>query len=62
MECNNCKARLSCSCQRKRASDGTSCCTSCLPFHEKKLKAEKELTTTKAPNNTWGPDRYIANK
>lgn len=62
MNCNNCGARLSCGCQKKRATDGTSCCSTCLPFYEKKLKAEKELNTIKTPNNTWGPDRYTANK
>ena len=62
MNCTNCNARLSCGCQKRRASDGTSCCSTCLPFHEKKLKAEKEINNAKTPNNTWGSDRYIANK
>lgn len=53
---------MSCGCQKRRASDGTSCCSTCLAFYEKKLKAEKELSTIKAPNNTLVTNRYTANK
>jgi len=53
---------MSCGCQKRRASDGTSCCSGCLAFYEKKLKAEKEIKTINAPNNTWGADRYTSNK
>ena len=62
MNCPNCNARLSCGCQKKRASDGTQCCSTCLPFYEKKLQAEKNINSIHAPNNTWDPDRYKANK
>ena len=62
MNCNNCNARLSCGCQKRRASDGTSCCSSCLPFYEKKLQAEKQIKSVNAPNKTWGPDSHTANK
>jgi hypothetical protein len=53
---------MSCGCQKRRASDGTSCCSSCLAFYEKKLQAEKEIKTINAPNNTLGADRYTSNK
>ena len=62
MNCNNCGARMSCGCQKRRASDGTSCCSTCLAFYEKKLKAEKEIKSIQASNNTSGPDRYTLNK
>jgi len=62
MNCNNCGARMSCGCQKRRASDGTSCCSTCLSFYEKKLKAEKEIKNINAPNNTLGADRYTENK
>ncbi len=53
---------MSCGCQKRRASDGTSCCSTCLSFYEKKLKAEKEIKNINAPNNTLGADRYTENK
>ena len=62
MNCSNCNARMSCGCQKRRASDGTSCCSTCLAFYEKKLKAEKEIKTINAPNNTWDADKYTSNK
>lgn len=58
MNCNNCGARMSCGCQKRRASDGTSCCSTCLPFYEKKLKADKEIKSIQTTNNTWDSDRY----
>lgn len=62
MNCSNCNARMSCGCQKRRASDGTSCCSTCLAFYEKKLKAEKEIKSIQASNNTGGPNRYTSNK
>jgi hypothetical protein len=62
MNCSNCNAKMSCGCQKRRASDGTSCCSGCLAFYEKKLKAEKEMKTINPPNNTWGANRYTENK
>jgi hypothetical protein len=62
MNCNNCNARMSCGCQKRKASDGTSCCSSCLAFYEKKLQAEKQIKSINAPNKTWGPDSHTANK
>lgn len=38
MNCSNCKARLSCGCQKKIASDGKEVCTSCQAIYEKKLR------------------------
>ncbi len=65
MNCSNCNARMSCGCQKRRASDGTACCSSCLAFYEKGLQANKTITklpTTTTNKNVWGADRYKANK
>jgi hypothetical protein len=36
--CGNCKAKLSCGCQRRKASDGTQVCSNCLTKYEGQLK------------------------
>lgn len=36
--CPNCKKRLSCGCKRRKASDGTQCCSSCVQAYEKSIK------------------------
>ncbi len=28
--CPNCKSKMSCSCQRRKANDGSDCCTRCV--------------------------------
>jgi hypothetical protein len=42
--CTNCKAVLSCGCQRVTASDGTLCCNNCIQSYEQKLTATKVNT------------------
>jgi DNA-directed RNA polymerase subunit M/transcription elongation factor TFIIS len=37
MNCPNCNSALSCSCQKRTASDGKQVCSSCLPAYEKTL-------------------------
>ena len=39
--CLNCKAVLSCGCQRKKASNGTSVCSNCIGAYEKSLKNQQ---------------------
>ena len=39
--CSNCKRTLSCGCQKKTASDGTSVCTNCIQQYEANLKNKK---------------------
>lgn len=58
--CPNCKATLSCGCQKKKASNGSWVCRSCINSYEKSLQPNKtqETTTTKPVLNTWGRDRY----
>lgn len=36
--CPNCNKRLSCGCQKKKASNGTLVCSSCITAYEKNLK------------------------
>jgi len=66
MNCSNCNAKMSCGCQKRKASDGTSCCSSCLAFYEKGLQNKKQIvstaTTPTVNKNVWNVDRYKANK
>ena len=39
--CSNCKSKLSCGCQRRKASDGTQVCANCLTKYEAKIKASQ---------------------
>ena len=41
MICPNCRTKLGCQCSRRKASDGTMCCTKCIAAYEAKLKANK---------------------
>jgi len=36
--CSNCKTRMSCGCQKRKASNGTQVCANCLASYEAKLK------------------------
>lgn len=37
-KCANCGKALSCGCKRRNASNGKSCCTSCVSAYEKTIK------------------------
>ena len=37
-KCGNCGKTLVCGCKRRTASDGKSCCTSCISTYEKNIK------------------------
>jgi hypothetical protein len=37
-KCGNCKTKLGCSCKKRTASDGKSCCANCLSNYEKIIK------------------------
>ena len=41
VNCLNCKAVLSCSCKKKTATDGTSCCDKCIKSYERSLVSQK---------------------
>ena len=66
MKCSNCNSRLSCGCQKRTASDGKSCCTSCISAYEQKLNNTSSVSTILnepiAPKNIWNANRYISNK
>jgi transcription elongation factor Elf1 len=57
--CPNCGTKLSCGCQKKRASNGVFVCRSCITRYEKSLQPAQE---TPKENTTqlkeWGKDRY----
>lgn len=42
--CLNCRTKLGCSCKKRTASDGKSCCATCLPKYEKALKQSPPKT------------------
>jgi hypothetical protein len=56
--CSNCKATLSCGCQKRKAKDGTSTCSKCLASYEAGLIQKKTLTTRPQVSKTWGANRY----
>lgn len=43
--CSNCKAKLSCGCQKRTASNGQQVCANCAKRYEDKLKADKATAT-----------------
>jgi hypothetical protein len=59
--CSNCKARLSCGCQRRTASNGTSVCSNCLSSYEASLVQIQTMATVSQTDQVWGKDRYKTN-
>lgn len=49
--CPNCKAKLSCGCQKRTASNGVSVCSSCVSSYEAKIKQAKGPSPNNAPTN-----------
>lgn len=47
--CGNCSAKLGCSCKMRKATDGKSCCVSCVTGYNAKVKQIKRQTP---PSNT----------
>ena len=39
--CGNCKKTLGCSCKKRTASDGKSCCATCVNTYEKTIRKSK---------------------
>jgi hypothetical protein len=56
--CSNCKATLSCGCQKRKAKDGTLACSKCLASYEAKLTNKKTITVEPQARTTWGKNRY----
>jgi len=50
-QCNNCGAKLGCSCKKRTASNGKSCCANCIGNYEKVLKQSKKNISS---DNTTG--------
>ena len=40
-QCANCKKKLGCGCQKRTATDGKSCCATCVGNYERSLKIKK---------------------
>ena len=45
-KCNNCNKTLNCSCKRRTAKDGTSCCATCIAGYERKAKSSGSTNTS----------------
>lgn len=58
-KCNNCGAKLGCSCKKRTASDGKSCCASCIAGYERKLKSISKSTTQDDIDATTSPGVII---
>ena len=61
--CLNCKKSLSCGCQKRKASNGTSVCSSCITTYESKLDkptivSKPQPKTIVANPNVLGANRY----
>ena len=48
--CPNCKKKLSCGCQKRKASDGKTVCSGCITSYESGLKQRKTLATVSQTN------------
>lgn len=44
--CPNCKAKMSCGCQKRTASNGASVCSTCISQYEAGLKNKASSSTT----------------
>lgn len=42
--CLNCKSRITCGCQKRKASDGKQVCSSCLSKYEASLKVKQPVS------------------
>jgi hypothetical protein len=61
--CLNCKAKLSCGCQQRKASNGASVCANCLANYENNLRQTGKAPQIKptiiaAKPQVWGTNRY----
>jgi len=48
-QCSNCKKNLSCGCQKRKASDGVSVCTTCAPAYEAKKSGQDPIQKVMNP-------------
>lgn len=51
----NCGTSMGCSCQRRVASDGKSCCSSCISAYEVNLKNKITVTPNPTKPNSTAP-------
>lgn len=50
MNCTNCHAKLSCGCQQRVATNGASCCTSCVAAYNQRLSGNNSAPVTPPPS------------
>lgn len=43
-QCLNCKANIGCGCNKRVASDGTSCCNNCLAAYESRIRPTQQVS------------------
>lgn len=58
--CSNCNGRISCGCQRRVASNGVQCCSSCIKAYEQGLIAKQIRPNDPVPakKTSWGKTKY----
>lgn len=63
-KCANCGATMSCGCQKRTASNGTSACSACITALEGKLKADKvsAVRAASTPERNTAPQEWGANR
>jgi hypothetical protein len=49
--CPNCKAALTCGCQKRVAANGQACCSNCVVKYNADISAKKTITVTPAPKS-----------
>jgi hypothetical protein len=51
-KCGNCGAKLGCSCKVRKATDGKSCCVSCVTGYNTRLRQKNRGVVKKTSNTT----------
>ena len=54
-QCLNCKANMGCGCNKRVASDGTSCCNNCIGAYESKIKNNNSSNNNVQSKGTRAP-------
>lgn len=52
MNCSNCKAQLTCGCQKRVAADGKACCSTCVNKYNESLKNKPVNETVEKPKTS----------
>jgi hypothetical protein len=60
MICNNCRMKMGCGCNKRTASDGKSCCASCINAYEAQLKTLKNTNSNSNPAKSLAPSNVTS--